>query len=503
MDREGLLESAPLIKKDESADATHESYGSFAAFSFTVNFIMGVGILSLPYAFFHAGVLMSPLFLVLVSLLSFVTVMYIFESGARCEALTAHQEMDVQDVSPHKPQFHITNRRFDMRTMSKMFMGLWGWHFDISLILFTYGGQWSFAATFASSLTNNIRLPFMFNYTNDQPCNVYATDFTSNLPCLHTYYVYVALFSLIVIPLSCVDLADQAWLQMILTLFRFICVTLIVSTVAYGLAAHPFPGALPVNGTIPSGPPYTQPTSLVTWAGFGNLFTTALFAQMMHNAAPNIAQPVRDKSKLPYIFIAAFATTFGAYALIGVLCAVFFGGAVAPTVTLMWSNFNGWLNASVPAPWWAEAVHWILALFPPIDVISAYPLGSISLATNLMSSLPLSLRRHPRWKLVKLGTNLISAIPPLVGALFVWNLSTIINVSGLFAFFIVFITPALLVLLSRKRCMDTFGEAKTPYSLGPFSHPLFASVILVIGTVSLALSIGLIINPDLLGTPTN
>jgi len=495
-------ESAPLLLYPagvpvSGAQETEKTYGAFAAFSFTVNFIMGVGILSLPYAFYHAGVILSPIFMVIVSLLSFTTVMYIFESAARAEAyVSGGADYEIQhQLGPKTPRFEITRRRFDMRTMAKLWLGRWGWHFDIALMLFTYGGQWSFAATFGAALTANVPLPFLFTYNESQPCNVYHAGFRSNTACLHTYYVWVGVFALVVIPLSCIELTDQAWLQMSLTVFRFVAVSLIVGTVAVGLATAEFDGKIPEHG-----PPYSQPVNLLNWNGFGNLFTAALFAQMMHNAAPNIAQPLRDKSKLPFVFLGAFAVTFGIYVLVGIICAVYFGEHVLETVTLMWANFNGWKPAGSPIPWWAEAIHWILSLFPPIDVISAYPLGSIALATNLFSILPKEVQQHPRWKLWKFFTNLVAAIPPLIGALFVWNLATIINVSGLFAFFIVFITPALLYLFSRRKCAEVFGQWKTPYSLGPFSSPVFAVVILVVGTASLGLSIALLIDGNLFGS---
>jgi len=52
--------------------------------SFTVNFIMGVGVLSLPYAFYHTGLVLSPIFVLIISFLSYMTVMYIFEVRLFC-----------------------------------------------------------------------------------------------------------------------------------------------------------------------------------------------------------------------------------------------------------------------------------------------------------------------------------------------------------------------------------------------------------------------------------
>jgi amino acid transporter len=171
-----------------------------------------------------------------------------------------------------------------------MFLGRWGIHMDVALVLFTFGTLWSFTAVFASSWTANVPLPFLFQYTGQ--CNPYAPTFDA--PCEHTYLIYAALFALIVIPLACLDVSEQMWLQATLTVLRFMAVILIIATCVHGMVTAPYMQAPPPTPH----PPYIQPVTLAALSGFGTLFSTAVFAQLVHLGAPSIAQPLQDKTKV-------------------------------------------------------------------------------------------------------------------------------------------------------------------------------------------------------------
>ena len=62
-------------------------YGPWAAYAFTINYILGVGSLGIPYAMVQAGLLLGPLLLTVVTCISFITVLWVAESVARAEKL--------------------------------------------------------------------------------------------------------------------------------------------------------------------------------------------------------------------------------------------------------------------------------------------------------------------------------------------------------------------------------------------------------------------------------
>ena len=78
-----LVDSDPSASSSSSSSSSpHGSYGTFVAYCFTVNYVLGVGILGIPWGFVRAGVALSPLVLLVVSLL-------------RCEAISLFFHPDI------------------------------------------------------------------------------------------------------------------------------------------------------------------------------------------------------------------------------------------------------------------------------------------------------------------------------------------------------------------------------------------------------------------------
>eukprot|EP00126_Sphaerothecum_destruens_P013153 Sdes_comp22500_c0_seq1m20950 len=66
-----------------------KTYSPIVAYAFTINFIVGAGVLGLPYAFQKAGILLSFIFFAFASTLLCITMTYIMETCARAEGLLA------------------------------------------------------------------------------------------------------------------------------------------------------------------------------------------------------------------------------------------------------------------------------------------------------------------------------------------------------------------------------------------------------------------------------
>uniref|UniRef100_M4C2B9 Amino acid transporter transmembrane domain-containing protein n=1 Tax=Hyaloperonospora arabidopsidis (strain Emoy2) TaxID=559515 RepID=M4C2B9_HYAAE len=67
--------SLSLVKQQQ--DASSAQYSPAVAYAFTVNYILGVGSLGIPYAFYRAGLVLGNFMIVLVTLVSYVTVMWV------------------------------------------------------------------------------------------------------------------------------------------------------------------------------------------------------------------------------------------------------------------------------------------------------------------------------------------------------------------------------------------------------------------------------------------
>lgn len=62
-----------------------KSVGLVSGFFFNINFIVGTGFLSVPYAFYRAGILTSSLTLLALSIISWNTANWIIETMARAQ----------------------------------------------------------------------------------------------------------------------------------------------------------------------------------------------------------------------------------------------------------------------------------------------------------------------------------------------------------------------------------------------------------------------------------
>ena len=58
-------------------------YTSTICYIFTINYILGVGCLGIPYAFLKSGVVLGSLLIILLSTVAYITVMWVAESGHR------------------------------------------------------------------------------------------------------------------------------------------------------------------------------------------------------------------------------------------------------------------------------------------------------------------------------------------------------------------------------------------------------------------------------------
>ncbi len=108
MPRTGIRIAPDSPEQGETAETP--SYGSFVAYCFSLNYILGVGILSIPWGFVRAGLMLSPLVLVLVSIISFVTANWVLEAMARAQACfgppaDAHHRSESLEINSQSPAY--------------------------------------------------------------------------------------------------------------------------------------------------------------------------------------------------------------------------------------------------------------------------------------------------------------------------------------------------------------------------------------------------------------
>ena len=132
---------------------------------------------------------------------------------------------------------------------------------------------------------------------------------------------------------------------------------------------------------------------------------------------------------------------------------------------------------------------WVM-LFPVFDMLSVYPLVSITLGNNLLETFPKTWCLNLPMFAKKVISRLTAAIPPLILAAAVGRLDSIFAFTGLTAFFLELIFPCLLQLASTRYCISKYGKGSevTPYST-VFSHPIFAGLTAIFGLIALGFAV--------------
>ena len=482
-------------------DSAHPQYGGFVAYCFSLNYILGVGILSIPWGFVRAGLVLSPLVLLLVTLVSWVTAVFILDVMARAQACfgpptgtaAAHAAGHVQgdgpdytalrdrsldtDEAPINPRFTVGQHKFEMNSLVGLFLGKSMQRvYEATVMIYLVGALWSYTSVFASSFSSHVGLPFL---NGGSTCSVY-TDTTPG--CTDLYMFYVACFAVVVIPLTCLDLTEQKPVQIALSMLRFIAVTTMISTTAVAIWSYPSSAS-----TQHASPPFYANVSLFNWGNLGKLLPITVYSQIFHHSIPGLSQPVQEKHLLTRVYGSVLSTTFLLYSSLGLVLAVYFGAEIEQACTLNWAHYTGGIS---PTPVWATLVSFLVVLFPPFDVVSAFPLNGLTLGNNLMAACVTDPATQ-RLARVKVPFRLLAAVPPIAGALFFRDLKTVLDYAGCTGIILAFLFPTLLQWASINTAQVQVGDFRTPFSTALATNKAVLSLMiaLAVGLFATALTL--------------
>jgi len=436
---------------------------------FTVNYVMGTGFLTLPWAFNSAGILLALTTLTTVGVISDVSKGYILEAMARAELCSNNDADNIETaLVPDKPKPTtdarpmVYTRKFEIIELCETFLGLKGKvAYSLTFSFYMYGCLWAYTAVFANAMAATINLPESWGLGD------------------WDYGVWVAVFACITVPLTCMELREQVGVQVALSGCRFVMVLLMVATVllAYNASTPQFDEQTSSNTS-----------TLVDFKGFYKILPIAVYANIFHHSIPGLSAPVGSKEKLSSIFRYVFAFMFVAYGLIGVTVAWYFGPDIDSSANLNWHDYRAGSGTCTDhcepsdgedkvwsgRAWYVESVVFFVVLFPALDVASAFPLNGITLGNSLMGSYyGLKVREHEGNRATVTNFRVLAAVPPILGALVVRDLGKITDYTGITGFAIAFIFPALLHMKSKRMCKRRGLTTGTLYS-GAFSEGEFA-----------------------------
>jgi amino acid permease len=270
------------------------SYSLQALYYLSINFIMGVGCLGIPYAFARAGFILCSSILLTVTLCSYMTVMWVAETGDRFEKQNraAHDSTPgpTSELSPllrkraPRPKSLVEEGRYEVIDLVNFYLGpLQKIVYQFSLMSLMYIGLLAYSQVFCGALGT-----LLWGTTAPEDAWTVIPQIT---------------FGLMVIPLSCMELDEQVAIQSIMAHVRFVAIFVMVlgSMVALSIDGSKSKSMHPPYWA-PDEPDGCQMSYTACFSGFGVAFSTSLFSQLFQHSIPGLLRPLKEQpEKLPKV----------------------------------------------------------------------------------------------------------------------------------------------------------------------------------------------------------
>ena len=392
-------------------------------FVYTINIVIGAGFLSIPIAFLNSGIVLSLFYLLILSIQNIYLSIMFLDLSHKAKYLKAWKiEGHNYDLgilqSFLKSKRLVVEREYPIienisqinacEIFSLIFGSKFGYFFLFSLTISFEGALIAYVSIFASSFTSNIPLG------DRNPCNIYETGLWSS--CGVNYWIFLSIYAVIVIYLTFKGLKEQKSFQVIMCAMRFFIMSLIIICSFMGILW---------GKEIDSDEELEARPALFNPVNSGRTIPVIIFALLYQLQLPSIAELIKDKGKnLTRIVALIGVVSFFSYGALGIVVPF----AIKDLESEVSINFRNYSAGYKEQNFAMQLVAMTIVLFPAFDVISCFPLSSISLADN--------------WKEVLYGKNqvpksrdylikgLISVIPVII-AFFTYDLGKILNLAGL------------------------------------------------------------------------
>ena len=246
-----------------------------------------------------------------------------------------------------QPHFSITlARKFEPSEQCKILGGTWlKIVYLLLLTAITFFACLAYCTVAGSAWSTNLPLHF----GDVHKCT--DTDFLHHIfpkdGCGNAYRFCLFIFACIVVPLTLLDLKEQAIIQFLLGVFRFVTVGAIVIYCVVHLIQHGSEELLCSNTTNhnTTTPKYSNLTdkSLLDHFEFsGWLLSVPVFsyAFILHQAIPALTHPVKEKKWLRGYFSALYLILGSTYLLMAIVVSLWFRDCLNETCTLNWVSIQ-------------------------------------------------------------------------------------------------------------------------------------------------------------------
>lgn len=514
-----------------------KQYNTITCYAFTINYILGIGLLNLPYAIYNSGIILGTIILAIISFITLITVMWIVDvlyvanylidigyfkcnynsNNNNISLINTHNNNKYNTFSCnyHNNNNNYTHNRthnnvkishINVQSQSTTNYELkhqieivtlvdkfYNRHcrnlYQLMLVFLMLTGLISYSIVFVNSLMDQITL---FN------CDlIHNTEISYE--CIKSYRLLCFIFACIVVPLSCLDLTEQITIQVMLTIARFITVGIMLFGSIIAMYTD-------VNDSVVRNIDNIQ-APYIQWIdnkinGLGLIFSCAIFSQLFQHSVPGLIQSLNNKTNIRYIFTSTLLTTFVLYTLLGCICASYFGQYIHSAINLNFNQFTWGYNNNNNnhIPLYLIIINYIVVLFPAIDIISVYPLVTTTLANSIYAAISDNIiNTYNSHYIIIYITRIIASLPPIIISYYIRDLRKTVLISGLFSIIVALFIPAMLQLASQNILLHVYKQQqqqsnnvnnntrilyKSPYNWH-FNHRFYCYLVLIVGTLAL------------------
>jgi amino acid permease len=334
---------------------------------------------------------------------TFISGTFVLEACARAEAFKERSASTTLDVSSGSRRSNysvkILERTFEMSELCRIFMGPWMRNFfTLTTAGDLYGITWAMAAVFGSSLADDLPIGTSIDYQ-----------------------IYIYIFMVIVVPISCMSISGQVRLQMVFLGGRTIMLGLMIATTAVAYVS-----------TEPHFGEQAKPASDVPLADFSNIvlvLQTCIFSTAFQFAVPGLTAETKHKPAMVPMIKVSVGYIYATNLIISLLMAIYFGADTEKSSNLNWLNYHGGTwdgSGDLTRSGWATGISTYIVIFAALDGLAVYPLIAVSLGDILMGAYYENAVHEAQesWKR-RAVFRLMASIPQAVGALFVHDLGAL------------------------------------------------------------------------------
>ena len=253
------------------------------------------------------------------------------------------------------PDFKVhLARKFELSELCEIFFNKWGKYlYLITVTLVSLLFAWSLATVVGSALATNI--PLNFGPFQQCPHDAFNNRVIPHGPglegCQLAYYFCLMLFALVVIPLTLMDLNEQAILQMVFGLLRVLLISMlliycIVNLMHGGNIYELKENILADNASTPTNASercYLELYDIVVnfdWRWWLTIIPAMMYTFMVQHTIPTLTHPIKEKKYLGWVVMCSFTFVMLCYLTLGVVLPLWFGGETQGTLSLSWVSCN-------------------------------------------------------------------------------------------------------------------------------------------------------------------